>query len=1364
MNRPALDEHGGLEIASFDTLTHADLEQWLYERLRQDDWGSSFEPPHYLIAITYPKLSPSSQESLGQVVLASLADLATNPETKWAGEAGSELLMLTDPVLLPWPRRDDAIDLLLRIAGSPRFLPTSPSNVYFRSLQSLVALRYRGTLEFWRAQFEIGGRQWLPLIIAGLSLIDVSAPFTWLTEVEWSDDLEYAVIGLLPSLIEDYGTAKVISQIERVLSLLAAGGAKALSEFCRQEAIALTSAGPRPMEDYLRAGAARRIVSLFGEHSATERLLHEIALWQDSVQSQAFRLIPHRSATDDIPASDSQWGHWFIGQLDSHDTTHNMVFSISLTGTLVLNAFQDALSEIVRRHWILRTTFSDQYPPLQIVHPSNPLAPCCTDVIGLSSLEQESLASELADSGLNQPLNLSEGPLIKLGILRAAPGSHLLLLFTHAAVFDQWSLQIFLAELAVLYESFAAGTTSPLMELPVQYADFALWQSEWLSSDVAATHIAYWRDTPSGDIPALKLNLDGQEPSVPGAGRRAAHAFEVPAEVTDLLTALASSEMHTVSSILLGAFEAVLYRYTRQAHFLVGAVDPGRHRLETAKLIGPLATLLVLRADLSDNPTFRDLMRRTARSARDALDHRDAPAGGYRVLGEGPPVVEVGFSFLNLLPRLDLASLRMFTKQFSGYSSELDLELQVREGDRRLQGLLFSRKQLFEGAYVSRMLRDLNTVLQRASADPDQRLADLVGLTEPERHQLIVEWSGVDSDYLAEEVTVHRIFEERAKRRPDATAVVLEEQHITYQQLDRRANQVANYLKRNGVVIETLVGLCVQPSVEAIVGLLGVLKAGGAYVPLDPTYPEERLALMAQDCGIRILLTQERLIGGAVGRLASAVSLDSSSETIAKESEEDPSVEIRGPNLAYVMYTSGSTGQPKGVLVSHAGIYNAIASSVALFALDEDAIIPQLASLSFDVSAMEIFAALSAGGKLCLVEGASRLGGYPTAEFIRRFQCTALVMTPAVLGVVPNEGLVSVCTVVVGGDIYSHALVAKWSRERRFFNAYGPTEASICSCAMEVRDDHYVVPPVGRAFNNVQTYILDSTLLPVPVGVQGELNLGGTGLARGYLNQVRITADQFLPSPFGRVPGERIYRTGDMARFLPDGSIQVLGRVDNRVKIRGFRIEIGEVEVALRRHSGVKDALVMAQETPFGKRLIAYLVPTEDESVEAIALRRYLKATLPGYMIPSTFVTLQSVPLTSNGKVDRRALPTVRADNLLAETDPIPPRTETERSIAKIWQEILGIDHVGVTDNFFDLGGDSILCIMVAGRISEELCIEMPVSRIFEGPTVAEMAALIDHPRAADENEDAADRLWPSLKRIGTLNPGQPRPVRSDRK
>ncbi len=1051
----------------------------------------------------------------------------------------------------------------------------------------------------------------------------------------------------------------------------------------------------------------------------------------------------------ELPLSFAQQRLWFIDQLEPGGSVYNFPAAVRLKGPLNVMALKQSLNEIVKRHEALRTTFAIvDGRPVQVIAPLLTLTLPIVDLRELSEPEREREVQRLATNEAQRPFDLAEGPLVRATVLRLGENEHVGLLTMHHIVSDGWSVGILIREMAVLYEAFCSATPTSLPELPIQYADFAHWQRQWLEGGVLETQLTYWKQLLLGAPPFLELPTDHPRPAVQ-TFRGAHQSFLLPKTMGDRLKTLSRQEGVTLFMTLLAAFKILLHAYTNQDDLVIGTPTANRNRLEIEGLIGFFVNTLVLRTNLSGNPSFRELLHRVRETCLGAYAHQDLPF--ERLVEElhpardlsRNPLFQVMFVLQNAsLQPLELPGLSLSPVEVDTGTTHFDLTLNIADTEQGLVGTLAYNTDLFEAVTIARMLGHFRTLLEAVATAPERRVSDIPLLTEAERQQLLVNWNDTRTD-CPKDLCIHQLFEAQVGRTPDAVAVVLEDQQLTYEELNRRTNQLANHLRVLGVGPEVPVGICLKHSLEMVVGLLGILKAGGAYVPLDPAYPKERLAFMLEDAEVPVLLTQEPLLAGLPEHNAKVVCLDSDWEAIAQESTENPLCLTMPENLAYVIYTSGSTGQPKGVLVSHASIAAHCLNVQNYYELDSSDKVLQFASLSFDLSLEQVLPTLIVGARLVMMSTEV----WHTTEFhkkISEFELTVLNIPTGywqelarewadLLELVPN---IQPRVFIVGGDTMLPEFLDLWNRTPlrsiRLINAYGPTETTITATAFDVtpwlreRSTLQRVP-IGRPLANREIYILNKYGNVVPMGIPGELYIGGDCLARGYLNRADLTAENFIPNPFSGEPGGRLYKTGDLARYLSDGNIEFLGRIDHQVKIRGFRVELEEIEAVLRQHPAVGGTVVLARENaPGEKQLVAYVVAQGESPPTASELRIFLKEKLPDYLMPAVFVPLDALPMMPNGKVDRGALPEPGRTRSEPGRAFVAPRNALELQLTSLWEEVLGVRPIGVTDNFFELGGHSLAAVRLFALIEKRLGKKVPLATVFQGATVEHLAKILN--------------------------------------
>ncbi|WP_341528319.1 amino acid adenylation domain-containing protein [Nostoc sp. UHCC 0302] len=1053
------------------------------------------------------------------------------------------------------------------------------------------------------------------------------------------------------------------------------------------------------------------------------------------------------SRTGYLPASFAQERVYFIQEVAPESTAYQAQVTLRFTGKLNVAALEQCLSEIVRRHEIFRTTFPAVDGRLfQVIHPAEAISLAVVDLQTFPESEQEAESQRLFDAEVQKPFYLDKLPLVRWLLLKLSDQDHLLIHIEHHMVHDGWSFNnVFLNEFLELYQAFCLGNHSPLPELTFQFADYAHWQREWVKSQEAKAQLAYWQQQLSGSPPLLELPYDRPRPAEQtynGAQVR----VELPISLCESLRVLSRQEGITLFMTTLATFLVMLRRYTGQDDLCVGTAVANRRMRETEKLIGMIVNNLVLRTDLSGNPTFRELLDRVRQVSLEAFANEDLPFDKVvevlkpvRNLSYNP-LFQVMFSFHDSpRPDLTLPELNIKTNvALSNKSTKFDLDVVLipqHGGEKGISVIWEYNTDLFDAATIQQMAEQYQTLLEGIVANPEQRVSELSLLTQTQQ-QLLVEWNQTHREYPSQEC-VHELFAAQVELTPNAVAIQQEGQQLTYRELSDRANQVAHYLQSLGVKSETLVGICVERSLEMIVGLLGILKAGGAYVPLDPAYPQERLADILEDTQLSILLTQERFEDKLPDYAGKTICLDTDWEIIAQHSTANPTSNVQPHNLAYIIYTSGSTGKPKGVMIEHQSLMNFVITAMHEYGINASDKILQFASICFDTSIEEILPCLSVGATLVLRTGEMLHSSDEFWRCCREWQLTVLDLPTAywhqlVAELTSEDSRIpeSLRMVIIGGEEAQlekvkrwHSSIAHFSHPPQLLNSYGPTEATVITTLNPLTPAATSVS-IGRPISNVQVYILDQYLQPVPIGVPGELHIGGAGLARGYWQRPELTAEKFIENS----ESDRLYKTGDLARFRADGNLEYLGRVDNQVKIRGFRIELGEIEAVLRQHPQVLQAVVIAREDiPGQKRLVAYVVPQQMESTVgtqglAPLLRDFLKHKLPNYMIPAAFVLLETLPMTPNRKVDYRALPAPDLSQS-AEDNFVAPQTLTEERLAAIWSEILRLKQVGIHDNFFELGGDSILSIQVISR-ANQAGIQIAPKQLFKYQTIAELAAV----------------------------------------
>ena len=1074
-----------------------------------------------------------------------------------------------------------------------------------------------------------------------------------------------------------------------------------------------------------------------------------------------------------IPLSFAQQRLWFLDQYEPNSSLYNVPGALRLEGALDVAALEQSLNEIVRRHEALRTTFlALDGEPIQRIAPVLRLSLPIMELAHDSASEREHAAQRLAREQMQKPFDLSQGPLLRMLLIRLGTEDHILVLTMHHIVSDGWSRGVFYRELSLLYQAYTQGSRSPLGELPIQYADFAVWQREWLQGEVLENQLSYWKSQLAGVPALLHLPADRPRPHVQSF-RGARESIELSEEMTRNLKALSRRHDVTLYMTLLAAFQTLLHRRTGQDDIVVGSPIANRNRTEIEGLIGFFANTLALRSNLAGNPTFAELLARTREVALAAYAHQDLPF--EKLVEELQPERNLGHSPLfqvmfvlqeDLSGGLQMSGLSVNFIPIESGTTKFDLLLSILDSAGRLRASMEYSTDLFDAATIQRMLDQWRILLAGVAADPQQRIEHLPILTEAEQLRL-VEWNKTQADYPRDKC-IHELFDEQARKLPEEIALVFESQRLTYRELNQRANRLAHHLQELGVGPEKLVGLSVERSPEMVIGLLGILKAGGAYVPLDPDYPKERIAFMLADTQASVLLTTRRLLERLPEYAGRVVCLDAEWRKASNRTEQAPASAVTAQSLAYAIYTSGSTGKPKAVAISHRSLCNLLAWQLRHFANPAPARTLQFASLSFDVSFQEMFTTWCSGGTLVLIPEALRGDSVGLLRCLRDQSVERLFLPFVALQqfaeAAGQEESVpeSLREIITAGEQLqvTPPIMALFDKLEHchLINQYGPSESHVVTAFTLTGPPHTwsPLPSVGRPINNTEIFLLDRYLNPVALGAHGEIYIGGDSLARGYLNRPDLTAERFIPSPIASEPGARLYKTGDLARYRPDGNIEFLGRIDDQVKIRGYRIELGEIETALVQHPAVETAVAAAREDePGDRRLVAYIVALSGHDPSIGELRSFLQQRLPEYMIPSAFVALESLPLLPNGKLDRKALPAPDASRADLDQPFAGPRTPVEESLCKIWADVLKRDEVGIHDNFFELGGHSLLATRVMSRVRQSFQIEMALRTLFEHPSVAGLAGEISRNRTTTSAQRELMNLLNDLESLSEEEVGR---------
>lgn len=1079
-------------------------------------------------------------------------------------------------------------------------------------------------------------------------------------------------------------------------------------------------------------------------------------------------LMRRGSETGSAPVSFAQERLWFLDQINPGDVSANISRGVRIKGDLKQDLLQRSLQAVVNRHESLRTTFATNQldalkdsKPVQLIAANRTIEILVIDLSHEPANQREAKARDLAQGAARRRFDLTLGPLLQATLLRLDEREHVLIVTFHHIVSDEWSLDIFFRDLWQLYKAGLRGNSSPLPHLPIQYADFACWQRTLVESEALQAQSNYWRAKLQGAPAVIELPSDRPRPAIQ-SGRGASATFVLRKELTEALTALSDNEEATLFMTLVAAMQILISRYSRQHDIVLGSTFVNRELEETRNLIGPISNALPLRTDLSGNPTFREVLTRVKEVTLAAEAHRAMPFEKLvdelqleRSLSYAP-VYQIALNFIETSAgNTEVDTLILDEFEFQTEMAKLDLTLDIANKQDHLACRSVYNSDLFDAETIERMFRHFQVLLEGIVVNPDQPIAALPLLTPPELSELttkIRRKRPVDTQNSC----VHELFQQQVERTPDKVALVFEETQINYRELNNRANQLAHYLQSEGVGPEALVAICLERSPAMIIGILGILKAGGAYVPLDPDYPKDRLSFMLDDMAPTVLLTETKLLDALPKQDARTICLDTLGERLAQQNDANPQSGVIPDNVAYVIYTSGSTGAPKGVLITHANVTRLFAETQSWFHFDERDVWTLFHSYAFDFSVWELWGALSYGGRLVLVPYWVSRSPQGVYELLCKEKVTILNQTPsAFLPLIQAEEMagqsndLALRLVIFGGEALDLRSLQPWfdhhgDQRPQLVNMYGITETTVhvtyrpLSCAdLQGAAASFIGGPIP----DLEVYVLDRHRELTPVGVPGELYVAGGGVARGYLNRPELTAERFVPDPFGSASGKRLYKTGDLVRWLANGDMEYLGRIDKQVKVRGFRIELGEIEAALTQHPGVRQAVVIVREDQTGdKRLVAYLVPAAASVPGASELRAHLQRSLPEYMVPSSFVPLDAIPLTPNGKVDHRALPAPDESRPDLQQTYVAPRDRFEEQLVMLWTTVLQLKSVGVRDNFFELGGHSLLAARLFAQIENRFGKHLPLATLFQSPTIEQLANAL--------RDSCTERTWSSLVAI----------------
>jgi amino acid adenylation domain-containing protein len=980
-------------------------------------------------------------------------------------------------------------------------------------------------------------------------------------------------------------------------------------------------------------------------------------LKKEGIDPTKLPIIPTNRESKPTPLSWGQERLWFLDQFEENSTTYNLLLGVTINGTLDIGTLQKSLDTIIERHEVLRTNFQEiDGHAVQIIKPA------ATWPLTIENCPESEITKYIHQEQ-QKPFNLATDILVRATLLKISHSKYILLITRHHIVWDGWSTGIFLQELSTIYQSYIQGKNPNLTPLTIQYADFSQWQREWLTEEILAEQIKYWQENLKNAPSLLQLPTDKPRPSIMTFNGKNQQLI-INQEIAEKLQLLSRETGTTLFMTLLAVFSTLLYRYSNQEDILIGSPIANRNKAEIEPLIGFFVNTLVLRTLFSENLTFTELLQQIKQTTLSAYNHQDVPFEQIvdavkveRSLSHSP-LFQVMFVLQNTpsetikLPDATLTPLTLEKE-----TTNFDLTLDIEPSEQGLVANWEYNSDLFEDATITRMLGHFENILTSVLANPQQQVNQINLLTAAERNQLLLKWNDTKVDYHQNKC-IHQLFEEQVNKTPDAIAVIFENQKLTYQELNQKANQLAHYLQQLGVKPETLVGICVERSLEMVIGLLGILKAGGAYVPIDPNYPSERIGYTISDSGVAILLTQTSLVTSLPKHQAEVICLDKDWEKIIKESKINPINIAKSENLAYVIYTSGSTGKPKGVLVNHANVMRLFTATEAWYNFNSTDVWTMFHSYAFDFSVWEIWGALIYGGRLVIVP--YLISREPAAfyQLLSQEKVTILNQTPSAFrqliqteetqinnGKLTNE--LNLRFVIFGGEALELQSLKPWfdrhsDSSPKLVNMYGITETTVHVTyrPLTIADLNSNASVIGCPIPDLQVYLLDQYQQPVPIGVAGEMYVGGAGVTRGYLKRPKLNDQRFIADSFSNKKDARLYKSGDLARYLSNGDLQYLGRIDNQVKIRGFRIELGEIEAALTQYPDIRETIVITTEnTSSDKQLVAYIVPQTEIQPSISDLRNFLKEQLPDYMIPSIFVTLDALPLTSNGKIDRRALP-----------------------------------------------------------------------------------------------------------------------------
>jgi amino acid adenylation domain-containing protein len=1061
-------------------------------------------------------------------------------------------------------------------------------------------------------------------------------------------------------------------------------------------------------------------------------------------KGNAYEAIPLLSRTIHPVLSFSQKRLWFLDKLEGQAHTYKILLCLKALGNINIRALEKALNQIIRRHEVLRTVFKeseDNNEPFQVILPELNVKLRLTDLSEVSKKVRDERARKTVYEEAIQPFDLSKGPLIRVSLTRLEKDEHILLFAIHHIVFDVWSINVFFKELSTFYKEIIADIPSVLPLPEVQYADFSQWQKNRIEGEAGESHLTFWKKHLQDAPPFTEIPLDHPRASVQTFAGERIH-FEIDAELSKRIIQLSRKNNTSLFMSLYAVFAIQLFKYTGKKDIVIGTPVTNRNHKQLEPLIGFFLNTLALRFRLTEDLSFTDFLKHVKETVLKAQHHQEFPFEKLvdelnieRSLSHNP-LFQIMFVFQNLsYESVDLQGLSCTPFDFGFCVSMFDLTLHTMDKGDKIAGFFQYNTDLFNSDTINRMIGHFQMLIKGVVKNPSEKISRLQLLTQIEQHRILVAFNDTQINY-SKSKCIHHLFEEQVEKTPDAIALVFGKEHLTYRELNINANQIAHFLKNFGMEPGMLVGICAEPSAKMIAGLLGILKAGGIYVPLDPNYPEERLAFMMEDANLSVLLTQGCLRDNTKTRV---VCLDSNWDTVESSSTINPDTPLSQNDLAYLIYTSGSTGKPKGVLTEHGALTHHIRHIVDIYQMNEDDNVFLFASPSFDVSLEQIFSALITGASLILRDDKQLWSVQTFAEKVSEYIITVVDLPPSYFhqllkswqNIPPAFLKNQLRLIIIGGEKIQPATIRLWNNladvSARLLNEYGPTEATITTTVFdlthhEIKDIHQNLP-IGKPIAGRKIYILDQDLQAVPEGIPGELYIGGAALARGYLNCPELTAEKFIANPFEEA-GSRMYKTGDLARWLPDGNIEFIGRMDQQVKIRGYRIELGEIETILSAHPSVKENTVLVKENKNGDKFIAaYVIVNEVETKNVSDYRDYLKKKLPDYMIPSVFMFIEDFPLTPNGKIDTKALP--EPGRAKGAKTYVAPRNTMEMLLVKLWEDILDIFPVGITDDFFESGGHSLLAVKLVSAINKKFNANLPLSVLFLSKTIESLASIL---------------------------------------